>query len=86
MPLRVPPPEIPVVTFLSPNKADQGLIEFWNTEIASYVALDIGAPHPNTRQYPNFTLGSQRPVQEMKNGTFAPGSRRRQVRIGLITR
>src|SRR6266478_3608379 len=63
MPLRVPPPEIPVVTFLSPNKADQGLIEFWNTEVASYVALDIGAPHPNTRQYPNFTLGSQRPVQ-----------------------
>lgn len=63
MAVRVPPPEIPIITFLSPNKADQGLIEFWNTELASYIPLDVGAPHPNSRQYPNFRLGNQRPVQ-----------------------
>ncbi len=61
--LRVPPPEIPVINFLSPNKSDQGAVEFWNTEVASYVPLDIGAPHPNSRQYPNFRLGKQSPVQ-----------------------
>ncbi len=61
--LRVPPPQIPVVSWLTPNKTDQGLLEFWNTEIAEYVALDIGAPHPNARQYPNFRLGKQTPVQ-----------------------
>ncbi len=63
MSLRVPPPEIPVINFLSPNKSDQGAVEFWNTELASYVPLDIGAPHPNSRQYPNFRLGKQSPVQ-----------------------
>ncbi len=63
MPIRVPPPEIPIVSFLTPNKSDQGLLEFWNTEIASYVPLDIGAAHPNARQYPNFRLGKQTPVQ-----------------------
>ncbi len=63
MPLRVPPPEIPVISWLTPNKTDQGLLEFWNTEVASYVPLDIGAPHPNSRQYPNFRLGKQTPVQ-----------------------
>src|SRR6266446_948439 len=62
MPLRNPPPEIPVVTYSTPNKGDRGLIEFWNTEVASYEALDIGSPHPNTRQYPGFTLGLQNPV------------------------
>lgn len=63
MPLRVPPPEVPVIKWLSPNKADQGLIEFWNTEVASYVPLDVGAAHPNTRDYAGFTLGKQAPVQ-----------------------
>ncbi len=63
MPLRVPPPEIPVINFLSPNKSDQGSIEFWNTENSNYVPLDVGAPHPNQRQYPNFRLGKQSPVQ-----------------------
>src|SRR6188768_1076561 len=63
MPVRVPPPEIPIVSFLTPNKTDQGLLEFWNTEIASYVPLDLGAAHPNARQYPNFRLGKQTPVQ-----------------------
>ncbi len=59
MPLRNPPPEFPIITFASPNKGDLGLIEFWNTELASYVPLDIGAPHPNSRLYPGFTLGIQ---------------------------
>lgn len=63
MPARVPPPEIPIVSFLSPNKADQGLIDIWNTEVAGYAPLDIGAPHPNSRQYPNFRLGKQAPLQ-----------------------
>ncbi len=63
MPLQVPPVEIPIVTFLNPNKNDQGLIEIWNTEIASYVPLDVGSPHPNQRQYPNFHLGKQSNVQ-----------------------
>ena len=63
MALQTPPPEIPIVSFLTPNKADQGLLEFWNTEVASYVPLDIGAPHPNTRQYPGFRLGRQAPLQ-----------------------
>ncbi len=61
--LIVPPPEIPVISWLTPNKTDQGLLEFWNTEIASYIPLDIGAAHPNARQYPNFRLGKQSPVQ-----------------------
>ncbi len=60
---RVPPPEIPIISWLSPNKSDQGLLEFWNTEVASYTALDVGAPHPNQRQYSGFTLGKQAPVQ-----------------------
>jgi len=63
MALQTPPPEIPIVSFLTPNKADQGLLEFWNTEVASYVPLDIGAPHPNTRDYPGFRLGKQAPLQ-----------------------
>jgi hypothetical protein len=63
MPARVPPPEIPVISWLSPNKADQGLLEFWNTEVASYVPLDVGAPHPVQRLYPGFRLGKQAPVQ-----------------------
>lgn len=63
MPERVPPPEVPIIKWLSPNKADQGLLEFWNTELASYVPLDIGAAHPNTRLYPGFTLGKQAPMQ-----------------------
>src|SRR6266481_1192784 len=63
MPLRTPPPETPVISFLTPNKSDQGLLEFWNTELASYTPLDIGTPHPNSRQYPNFRLGKQSPVQ-----------------------
>ncbi len=63
MPLRVPPPEIPVISWLSPNKADQGLLEFWNTELASYTPLDVGAPHPNQREFPNFRLGKQAPLQ-----------------------
>ncbi len=60
---RVPPPEIPIISWLSPNKSDQGLLEFWNTEVASYTALDVGAAHPNQRQYSGFTLGKQAPVQ-----------------------
>lgn len=63
MPLRTPPPEVPIVSFLTPNKADQGLLEFWNTEAGDYTPLDIGAPHPNTRQYPGFRLGKQAPLQ-----------------------
>jgi hypothetical protein len=63
MPVRVPPPEIPVISWLSPNKADQGLLEFWNTELASYIPLDVGAPHPVQRLYPGFRLGKQAPVQ-----------------------
>src|SRR5436190_10443722 len=62
MALRVPPPEIPVISFLSPNKKDQGLLEFWNTTLANYTPLDIGVPHPNTREFPGFTLGSQKPL------------------------
>jgi len=63
MPLRTPPPQIPVVTYSDPNKGDRGLIEFWNTELAVYTPLDIGSPHPNTREFPGFTLGLQNPVE-----------------------
>jgi hypothetical protein len=34
-------------------------VEFWNTSVASYLALDLGALHPSTRDYPNFKLGKQ---------------------------
>lgn len=63
MSLRNPPPQIPVVRFDSPNKTDLGLVEFWNTEVAAYVPIDIGTPHPNTRQYSGYTLGLQAPVE-----------------------
>lgn len=53
------PPEVPIVKFFSPNKADQGLIEFHNATTASYVPLDEGQPHPNTRDYSGFKLGRQ---------------------------
>src|SRR2546430_4604288 len=53
------PPQQPVVTYFDPNKTDRGLIEYWNTEQNYYEALDIGAPHPNTRDYPGFRLGIQ---------------------------
>jgi hypothetical protein len=59
-PLSVPvPPQVPIVKFFSPNKADQGLIEFWNTSVSSYVPLDQGAPHPDTRDRAGFKLGKQ---------------------------
>ncbi len=63
MPLRIPPPEVGIVNFLSPNKSDQGLIEFWDTLGGSYTPLDIGSAHPDARQYPNFRLGKQSPQQ-----------------------
>ncbi len=63
MPLRIPPPEVAVVSFLTPNKTDQGLMEFWDTLAGSYTPLDIGSAHPDARQYPNFRLGKQSPQQ-----------------------
>jgi len=63
MAIRVPPPEVPIISWISPNKADQGLLEFWNSEVASYTPLDVGAPHPNQRLYSGFRLGKQAPVQ-----------------------
>lgn len=52
-------PQQPIVTFFDPNKVDQGLIEFWDTSVKSYLPLDIGTPHPNTRDYSGFRLGIQ---------------------------
>lgn len=53
------PPEVPIVKFFSPNKADQGLIEFHNSTLAAYQPLDEGAAHPNSREYDGFKLGRQ---------------------------
>lgn len=53
------PPQQAVVKFFSPDKEDQGLIEIWNAEVTSYQPLDLGATHPNTREYPGFKLGKQ---------------------------
>lgn len=63
MALQNPPPQIAVIKWDSPNKTDKGLIELWNTEVAAYVPLDIGAPHPNAREYSGFKLGIQAPVE-----------------------
>lgn len=53
------PPQVPILTFFSPNKADQGLIELHNTSVSEYKPFDLGAPHPNTRDYARFKLGRQ---------------------------
>lgn len=53
------PPQVALVKFFSPQKSDQGLIEIWAADVASYYPLDVGASHPNTREYPGFKLGKQ---------------------------
>ena len=53
------PPQVPLIKFLSPNKADQGILEFWNTTQKSYLPLDLNVPHPNTREYLGYKLGKQ---------------------------
>lgn len=60
---RTPPPQIPVIKFDSPNKTDLGLVEYWNSEVATYTPLDIGAPYPNPRVYQGYKLGIQAPVE-----------------------
>src|SRR5437868_2552959 len=55
-------PQVPVISYFDPNKVDRGLIEYWSTATAAYTALDIGTPHPNTRDYPGFRLGIQAAV------------------------
>lgn len=57
------PPQQPIVTFYDPNKNDQGLVEYWSNERAADTPIDVGTPHPNTRDYPNFRLGLQAAVQ-----------------------
>jgi hypothetical protein len=57
---RVPvPPQVPLVKFFSPEKSDNGLIEFWSSEVASYQPLDLGAVHPNTRDFAGYKLVKQ---------------------------
>lgn len=53
------PPQVPVVKFVSPARADQALLEFHNTSVAAYRPLDLGAVHENTREYPGYKLGKQ---------------------------
>lgn len=57
------PPQQPIVTFFNPNKRDLGLVEIWSAERPTDEPLDIGTPHPNTREYPNFRLGLQAAIQ-----------------------
>lgn len=52
-------PQQPIVTFFNPNKRDLGLVEYWSTERATDAPIDVGTPHPNTRDYPGFKLGIQ---------------------------
>ncbi len=56
------PPSVPVVVYFDPNKTDRGLVQYVNTEQTYYQPLDLGSPHPNTRDYPGFTLGIQQAV------------------------
>lgn len=58
------PPQQPVVTFFNPNKRDLGLVEYWSTERATDEPIDIGTPHPNTRDYPGFKLGLQARIDD----------------------
>lgn len=52
-------PQTPIVKFLSPDKRDRGLIEFWSSEPTAYQPLDLGAAHPNTRDFAGYKLGKQ---------------------------
>ena len=56
-------PQIPVIHFHSPAFGDRVLTELWNTEVATYLELPYGTPHPDTDKYPNFVLVKQAPLE-----------------------
>jgi hypothetical protein len=57
---RTPPPEFPVRTYPVPVIADQVVVEWITSELASSSPLEPGSPHPNTRDFAGFKLGLQR--------------------------
>lgn len=59
MPERLPPPEVPVENFPSPQTADRILVEWVNIEKASHNPLHPGDRHPNLHKYSGYLFLKQ---------------------------
>lgn len=61
-----PPPEVPIVSYPTPQVADRLLVELKSTELGDYAPLHPGTPHPDLVKYPGFVFVSQQSTQDEK--------------------
>lgn len=63
---RNPPPEVPIVSYPTPQVADRLLVEWKSTELGNYEPLQPGTPHPDLVKYSGFVFVSQQSVEDEK--------------------
>lgn len=60
-------PEIPVVSYPTPNIGDLMVVQDVDTRVPGYVALEYGDPHPDSTNFPGLKLVSQAPLDQENN-------------------
>ena len=64
---RILSPEIPVVSYPTPNVEDLMVVQDVDTRVPGYVALEYGDPHPDQVLYPGLKLVFQTPLDQENN-------------------
>jgi len=60
-------PEVPVVSYPTPNVADLLVVQDVDTRLPGYVPLEYGDLHPDQITYPNLKLVFQQPLDNENN-------------------
>ena len=60
-------PDIPVVSYPTPNSGDLMVIQDVDTRLPGYLPQEYGASHPDTRNYPDLKLVYQFPLDNENN-------------------
>jgi hypothetical protein len=64
---RILSPEIPVVSYPTPNIEDLIVVQDVDTRVPGYAALAYGDPHPDPVTFPGLKLVSQSPLDQESN-------------------
>ena len=64
---RVLSPDIPVVSYPTPNPADLMVVQDVDTRLPGYQPQNYGDPHPDSTTYPNLKLVFQTPLDNENN-------------------
>ena len=60
-------PDVPVVSYPTPNTGDLLVVQDMDTRLAGYTAANYGDPHPDSATYPNLKLVYQTPLDNESN-------------------